>query len=57
MKSIYENYHNPFFRGWIALIIVKVISFFNHGIPQHLQTLFSNKRREAFAIAEEIYKG
>jgi hypothetical protein len=57
MKSIYENYHNPFFRGWIALVIVKVISFFNHGIPQHLQTLLSNKRREAFAIAEEIYKG
>jgi hypothetical protein len=57
MKSIYEKLSQSLLQGWIALIIVKVISFFNHGIPQHLQTLLSNKRREAFAIAEEIYKG
>ena len=56
MKSVYGNYHNPFFRGWIALVIVKVISFFNYGILQYLQTLL-HKRREAFTIAEEIYEG
>jgi hypothetical protein len=57
MKSVYGNYHNPFFRGGLPSLLLKSSPSSTMAYCNIFKHSYSNKRREAFTIAEEIYKG